>query len=103
MVDVATKVMTPGERMKARIQRVKNMKRVEAVRVEPQGGEGYTADDMRRLLKHPTAGGFRQEGSIEWPYDNFTKKRIRDGTVKLVENRKSEGHSSHHRRHEAKE
>jgi hypothetical protein len=40
---------------------------------------------MRRLLKHPRAGGFRSEGSIEWPDDTFTRRRLRDGDVKLVE------------------
>jgi hypothetical protein len=85
MVEVNTKVMSPGERMKARIQRVKNSVKVEGVRVEPNGGEGYTADDMRRLLKHPTAGAFRSEGSIEWPNDTFTQKRLREGSLKLVE------------------
>lgn len=42
---------------------------------------------MRRLLKHPSGVRFRSEGSIEWPDDTFTKKRIRDGSV-LVENEK---------------
>lgn len=38
--------------------------------------------DMVRLLKHPTAGGFRDlETPAEWPDDSFTFRRIRDGDV----------------------
>ncbi|HEY2245778.1 MAG TPA: hypothetical protein VGH47_16435, partial [Xanthobacteraceae bacterium] len=49
------------------------------IRVEPRD------DDMRRLLKHPNGARFRPEGSIEWPDDQFTNRRIRDGSVKVVE------------------
>jgi hypothetical protein len=85
MVDMKTEVVTPGQRMKARIQKVKDMKRVEGVRVLPNGGEGYTEEQMRRLLKHPSAGGFRSDGDIEWPNDHFTKRRLREGSIKLAE------------------
>jgi hypothetical protein len=90
MVAVKTEVMTPGQRAKARLQRVRDMRRVEGVRVLPNAGEGYSEDQMRRLLKHPTAGGFRSEGDIEWPNDTFTKRRLSEGSIKLVE-QKSEG------------
>jgi hypothetical protein len=89
MVDVKTEVQTPGQRAKARLQRVKNMKRVEGVRVVPADGDGFTADDMRRLLKHPSAGGFRSSGDIEWPNDTFTKRRLREGSIKLAEQKKN--------------
>jgi hypothetical protein len=85
MVAVKTEVLTPGQRAKARLQRAKDMKKVGVVRVVPADGEGFTADDMRRLLKHPHAGGFRSDGDIEWPDDTFTKRRLREGSVKLVE------------------
>jgi hypothetical protein len=90
MVAVKTEVMTPGQRAKARLQRVRDMRRVEGVRVLPNAGEGYSEDQMRRLLKHPTAGGFRSEGDIEWPNDTFTKRRLSEGSIRLVE-QKSEG------------
>jgi hypothetical protein len=54
------------------------MKKVAGIRVEPAN------DDMRRLLKHPRAGGFRSEGSIEWPDDTFTKRRLKEGSIKLA-------------------
>ena len=93
MVDVTTKVMTPGERMKQRIARVRDAVKVPGVRVEPAD------DNMRRLLKHPVAGGFRSEGSVEWPNDGFTKKRLRDGSVKLAEQHESNKQLRSHARH----
>ncbi len=39
-------------------------------------------DDMRRVLKHPKGGrGFPASGSVEWPLDQFTRRRIKDGSV----------------------
>jgi hypothetical protein len=64
--------------------RIQKFNQVPGVRVEPAGGEGFTADDMRRLLKHPKAGGFRSEGDIEWPNDTFTHRRLKEGSIKLV-------------------
>jgi hypothetical protein len=61
-------------------------KAVPGVRLEPADGDGFTAADMRKLLKHPTAGGFRPEGDIEWPNDTFTFRRLKEGSVKLSEN-----------------
>jgi hypothetical protein len=78
MVSMQTKVMTPGQRQKARLQRVRVPGQVKVVRVEPRD------DTMRRLLKHPSAGGFRSEGSIEWPDDTFTHRRLKEGSVRLV-------------------
>jgi hypothetical protein len=63
---------------------------VPGVRVEPADGEGFTAADMRKLLRHPTAGGFRAEGDIEWPNDTFTFRRLKDGSIKLSEQKQSD-------------
>jgi hypothetical protein len=96
MVKIDTKIMTPGERARARLARVATVKRP-LVRVVPCDGKGFTADDMRRLLKHPQAGGFRSEGSIEWPLDTFTIRRLKEGSVKVVTDEKSQLHRpSHH-------
>jgi hypothetical protein len=64
--------------------RIQKLNQVPGVRVEPAGGEGFTADDMRRLLKHPKAGGFRSEGDIEWPNDTFTFRRLKEGSITLA-------------------
>jgi len=42
-------------------------------------------DQLRKILKHPASGGFLAEGSTEWPLDQFTKRRLRDGDITLEE------------------
>jgi hypothetical protein len=42
-------------------------------------------DTIRKLIKHPTAGPFRTEGSSDWPDDSFTARRIADGDVTVEE------------------
>jgi hypothetical protein len=84
MVEINTKVQTPTQRARANVARLKELHQRPGVRVVPRD------DDMRRLLKHPRAGGFRSEGSLEWPNDTFTQKRLRDGSIKLAEEGQSE-------------
>ena len=48
------------------------------VRVEP------TAEKLRHVLKHPNGMAFRATGSVEWPLDRFTHRRLRDGSIKIV-------------------
>jgi hypothetical protein len=38
-------------------------------------------EDVRRVLYHPTAGKFRAEGPADWPDDEFTNRRIKDGDI----------------------
>ena len=46
------------------------------VRVTPRD------DDMRRVLRHPTGVKFPSGGgSAEWPLDQFTRRRLKDGSV----------------------
>jgi hypothetical protein len=40
-----------------------------------------SSDEIRRVMRHPAAGGFRSEGSVEWPLDQFTKRRLSEGSV----------------------
>jgi hypothetical protein len=50
----------------------------QVVRVVPR-----TAD-LRKYLRHPlTKVGFLAEGSSEWPNDQFTRRRIKDGDVRV--------------------
>ena len=79
MVSVNTKISTPHQRMTERTERMRKAKTRPGIRVEPAN------DDMRRLMKHPRVGHFRSEGSMEWPDDSFTHRRLRDGDVKRVE------------------
>jgi hypothetical protein len=88
-MDVVTKIVYPGELMNARIKKLRDRTAIKGVRVVPSDGDGFTADDMRQLLKHPKAGGFRAEGSIEWPNDTFTQRRLREGSIKLADEQTS--------------
>jgi hypothetical protein len=49
------------------------------VRVEP------VDEAHRHVLRHPNGPAFRAEGSAEWPLDRFTHRRLRDGSIKIVE------------------
>jgi hypothetical protein len=97
MVEVTTKVMSPAEQIKQRVGRVKVPAPRPGIVVEPAN------DDMRRLLKHPRGIRFRSEGPIEWPDDQFTHRRIADGSVKVVEQKSAQHGAAPHRparRHE---
>jgi hypothetical protein len=37
------------------------------------------------VLAHPKAGKFRAQGSVDWPDDTFTHRRIADGDITKVE------------------
>jgi hypothetical protein len=42
-------------------------------------------EELRKLLRHPNGTGFRPTGSIEWPDDRFTHRRLRDGDITIEE------------------
>jgi hypothetical protein len=49
-----------------------------------------TSDAIRKHIKHPISKvGFLAEGSVEWPLDQFTRRRIADGDV-TVEQREQQ-------------
>jgi hypothetical protein len=48
---------------------------LERVRVTP------ASDELRKALKHPNGVKFPASGSVEWPLDQFTRRRIKDGSV----------------------
>jgi hypothetical protein len=66
----------PG-RFKRKLERQEALKAYapQRVRVNPRD------DEMRKILKHPAYGGFLSEGSVEWPLDQFTKRRLSDGSI----------------------
>jgi hypothetical protein len=73
MVNVRTDLNLRGQRAQERRERVA---RPPGIRVLPRD------DKVRKYIKHvPTGIGFRETGSVEWPNDRFTQKRLRDGTV----------------------
>ena len=48
-------------------------------------------DELRRVLHHPRGMRFRASGSVEWPNDSFTTRRLADGSITL-----DEAHASQH-------
>jgi hypothetical protein len=80
-----------GQRKKDRQDRIlvgMGARPPQTVKVEPRD------DDVKRVLKHPRAGAFKSTGSTEWPMDQFTQRRINDGSVKLAEEKRSSSSSS---------
>jgi hypothetical protein len=63
------------KRREERMKFVRDAKGPQKVRVTP------AREELRRALKHPSGGGFRSSGSVEWPNDTFTRRRIKDGDV----------------------
>jgi hypothetical protein len=49
-----------------------------------------TNENLRKYLKHPTRGGFLAEGSAEWPNDQFTRRRIKEGDITIEETAQGE-------------
>jgi hypothetical protein len=81
-----SKASLRGLRMNERMEKIREASKamVRTVRVSPAN------DTMRRLLKHPRAGGFGKEGSVEWPDDRFTKRRLNDGDITREEKQTEE-------------
>jgi hypothetical protein len=43
-----------------------------------------TSDLIRKYLKHqPSKIAWLKEGSVEWPWDSFTRNRLRDGDITI--------------------
>lgn len=64
-------------RRQARMKKVRDAQAIPRVRVTPRD------DEMRGALRHPSGIAFLEEGSIEWPLDNFTRRRITEGVVSI--------------------
>ena len=86
MVEVSTRMAQPvtsitasrpSQARKDRLAKIAAARDLGTVRVTAAN------EDVRRLIKHPRAGGFQTDGSAEWPNDSFTARRIADGDVKV--------------------
>lgn len=77
MVDVVSKTLR-GQRQHERLQQVQvGRPQTPGVRVLPAN------EALRKKLKHPNGMAFRPEGSVEWPNDRFTKRRLAEGAITL--------------------
>jgi hypothetical protein len=43
------------------------------------------SDELRKVLRHPVGGAFRDSGSGDWPDDTYTYRRLREGSILLVD------------------
>jgi hypothetical protein len=59
--------------------------RVKAGTYKDWRGQTYPPELIRDRLKHPSGLRLRGAGATDWPNDKFTKKRIADGTLVVVE------------------
>jgi hypothetical protein len=76
------------------MEKIRAANQIPRVRVEP------TQDDYRAVLKHPNGTRFRESGSVEWPMDRFTQRRINEGSIKIVES--AEEHRQENGEHESR-
>jgi hypothetical protein len=76
------------ERRQARLAMLKEGKPAKRIRVHPRD------DVIRRDIMHPVARRrFPADGSVEWPLDQFTKRRINDGTVRAETEQETQARS----------
>lgn len=84
MTDQASAPSEREKRIKARRDRIAALTpKIERVRVNPAN------DDIRRAIAHPAGIRFPESGSVEWPLDSFTKRRLADGSVTREETRRA--------------
>jgi hypothetical protein len=62
---------------KARIAAIATARRLPRARVLP------TSEALRQVLRHPHGMAFRSTGSVEWPFDKYTQRRVRDGSITI--------------------
>ena len=71
---VQSKVALRGKRHRERVAML-NDAAPAGIRVLP------AKEEYRKVLKHPKGAAFPETGSVEWPDDRFTKRRLADGSV----------------------
>lgn len=93
MVDVKVELGLRGQRAKEARERVARYA-PPMVKVEPRDA------NVRAFIKHlPSGRGFRETGPALWPYDQFTKRRLKEGAVTLAKEEHKEDHKENHSAH----
>ncbi len=79
-------VQAPQENLRHQ-RRIKRLQRLKDARPEVKMVNVVLVDERHRpVLKHQPSGiGFKDSGGAVWPDDNFTHRRLRDGSVKLAD------------------
>jgi hypothetical protein len=76
---------------------MKAVNKIMPLRVMPAPGREH----LRSILRHPNGTRLRREGSVEWPNDRYTQRRIADGDIieePKQENAQQEKPAQHARR-----
>lgn len=93
MTDQASAPTERQKRLQARKDRIAALiPKVERVRVTPKD------DNIRKFIRHPLGIAFPESGSVEWPLDSFTRRRLRDGSVTREEAQARGRRPAEHRR-----
>src|SRR5262245_15968087 len=78
MVEIVTKIDPRTKRERPVEKGTEDLQRV--LRLVPRD------DRIRKYIKHAiTKVGFPKEGSCEWPNDQFTRNRLREGIITIEE------------------
>ena len=87
---------TPRKAKPARLEAIRKANLMPRVRVLP------ASDELRAALRHPNGMGFRSTGSIEWPMDKFTQRRLREGSITIEKklDEESNNKSEHRQQHQ---
>jgi len=80
MTDEPIRESRRDERRAARLQQARGTVTPARIRVLPRDEEFRKTH--RNIVGHPD---FPAEGSVEWPHDQYTKRRLRDGDVTIEE------------------
>jgi hypothetical protein len=76
-INITTVLQGRKNRRQQKMARFARHNEPEKVRVVPR------SDSLRRVLVHPNGTKFRETGSREWPMDQFTKRRLREGAITI--------------------
>jgi hypothetical protein len=80
MADEPVQESRREERRAERLQQARGTVKPDRVRVLPRDDEFRKSH--RNVVGHPN---FPEQGSVEWPNDQYTKRRVRDGDVTIEE------------------
>lgn len=79
-VDVGAVLQQRKDAKQARMKSISDLLKPDMIRVNPRD------DGVRKFMKHQPSGlSFPESGPAEWPNDQFTIRRLRDGALTLEE------------------
>jgi hypothetical protein len=81
-VDIDAELKKRKQARDDRMREIRKAAEIPMVTVTP------TKPEYRKYLKHAGSGvGFKEDGPAIWPHDQFTKRRIKDGAIKIEEDK----------------